>query len=348
MSITAIPSEVVKAQFFQKLAAASSDPAMKQKLAEAATDFTRLTIREEGLLRRVMPPESITVADCDKQLDTDKPVKIIEKEVMQPLSASVPFGTLPRNFYMRGDKYRVDFARLVTRNYVADQKQLETYGTDLRNSFKEKAILDMTLAEDVPWFNTVDTIVTPDAVPTSGSWATVLGNGSMQSPLTGKVQYYDFTHASRNPLASTAGFTRETFIESFKILSTMFTPAGSEDQVPIRLHTDRCIMNINTALELAKLDHDAFGGPAAQEQLKNGITETTWMGRKFIFTIKDDIILDGEMYMSAAPEFVGKFYELDAPTMFVDVRAYLVEFFIYSCIGASIGNPFSQAKVKFF
>ncbi len=342
---------LARAGMVQKLAQAKNDPEVKRKLAESSTDFTRITLREEGLLRRWHPPQPITVAECSPQLDTDRPVKIIEKEVLQPLSMSVPFGTLPRNFYMTGDKYRCDFARLVTRNYVADVKTLETHNKDLKTFYKENAILDMTLAEDIPWFDSVDLIVTPTAVPSSGSWASVVSAGTMKSPLTGKIQYYDFSHASRNPLGSAVGFTRESFVESFKILSTSFTPSGLggvDDCAPIRLHTERCLMNVNTALELVKLDHDAFGGPGAEDMLKSGMTETTWMGRKFIFTIKDDIVPDGIMYMSAAPEFVGKFYELEEPTMFVDVRAFMVEFFIYSCIGMAIGNPFSQAKVKFF
>jgi|GEM_PF-2664979 len=342
---------LARAGMVQKLAQAGTNPEVRMKLAEASTDFTRITIREEGLLRRWHPPQSITVAECDKQLDTDQPVKIVGKEVLQPLSMSVPFGSQPRNFYMRGDKYRVDFSRILTRNYVADVKTLETQDKDLKDFYKENAILDMTLAEDIPWFDTIDLLTTPTSVPTTGSWATVLGNGSMRSPVTGKVQYYDFTHESRNPLGSAVGFTRDSFVESFKILSTGFTPGGlngTDDHVPIRLHTERCLMNVNTALELVKLDHDAFGGPGAEDMLKSGITETTWMGRKFIFTIKDDIVKDGEMYMSSEPGSVGKFYELEEPTMFVDVRAFMVEFFIYSCIGMSIGNPFSQAKVKFF
>ena len=112
-----------------------------------------------------------TVADLDKQLDTDKPVKLVDKEVNQPLSATVPFGTLPRNFYMRSNRYRVDFARLVTRNFVADVRQLETYDYDIRNTFKENAIKDMCYAEDIPFWSTVDAIVTPASPATGGTWA---------------------------------------------------------------------------------------------------------------------------------------------------------------------------------
>lgn len=351
-----IPTAVINAQFFEKVASGSPDA--MHKLGEASTDYTRLTLREEGLCRKILPPQTITVADLDKQLDTDKPVKLVDKEVNQPLSATVPFGTLPRNFYMRGNRYRVDFARLVTRNYVADVRQLETYDYDIRNTFKENAIKDMCYAEDIPFFTTIDAILDPTAPLSSGTAWGSGGSAAMVSPMTGKVQKYDFRYASDNPLGATNGFTRENFVESFKILQTGFTPSGyhttsgrkgpKDDQVPIRLKTEICLMNINTALELAKFNHDELGGPGAEDKLKSGITEDTWMGRKFIFTSKDDLVLDGEMYMFAAPEFLGKLYELDAPTMFVDKHAFLLEFFVYSCVGSSIGNPFALGKVKFF
>jgi hypothetical protein len=332
--------------FFQK--SASQDPMERQKIASAITDITRLTLRDEGIVRKVLPPESITIADCHPQLDSDMPVKFVDKEVVQPLSATIPLGTLPRNYYMRGKRYRVDFARIATRSYNGDVRQLETYGRDMKEVFKENAIMDMSYIEDSPFMGTINDIVTPTSLPSSGAWSTAKAN--MVSPLTGKVQYYDYTHASRNPLGAATGFTRESFLESFKILQTGFTPNGfgNDDQVPIRLKTHTCLMNVNTAIEFAKLDHDAFGGPGAEDMLKSGVTETTWNGHKFIYTMKDDIVLDGEMYMFADPGYLGKFYELDAPTMFYEQRAFMIEFFIYAMIGMSIGNPFGAAKVKFF
>jgi hypothetical protein len=107
-------------------------------------------------------------------------------------------------------------------------------------------------------------------------------------------------------------------------------------------------MNVNTGLEFVKLGRDAIGGDLSEQMFKNGLTEGTFFGKKFIFTIKDDIIKDGYMYMFAGPQFLGKFYELEAPTMFVEKRAFLINFFAYSLVGASIGNPFGVAGAKFF
>lgn len=341
---TNIPAKLINDKFMEKIATGDLN-----KAAEVATDFTRLTLREEGLLRKVLPASTITSAELDKQLDTDEPVKIVDKEVSQPLSMSVGFATLPKNRIMKGDRYRVDFARILSPSYFQDVRRLEQYDYDIRNVFKENAIKDHMTAEDVPFFNTVDSIVTPSSASTSGTWASQTG-GSNVSPVTGKAQYYDFTVAHKNPLGLTSGFTREAIVESMKIMSKGFTPGSGTlgaEQTPIRLNPDLVVMNVNTGREYLKFQHTNIGD-LSTEMFKNGLATTTLLGQKHLFTMKDDIVKDGEAYFFAAPQFLGKFYELEQPTMFVDRRAFMVEFFIYSSIGASIGNPFGVAKVKFF
>jgi hypothetical protein len=336
-----IPTKLINDKFFEKVAAGELE-----KAAEVATDYTRVTLREEGLLRKVLPPQTITSADLDKQIDTDEPVKIIDKEVAQPLSVSVGFATLPKNRIMKGDRYRVDFARIVSPNYLQDIRRLEQYDYDIRNVFKENAVKDHMTAEDVTFFNQVDAIVTPTSVPSGETYTP----SSLVSPVTGKVQYFDFTNKARNPLSTNTGFTRDAVVEATKILRKGFTPGSDAlgaNETPIRLNVDLIVMNANTMAEYLKFQHTNIGD-LSTELFKNGIGETTLLGHKHLSTLKDDIIDDGVAYYFAAPQYLGKFYELEQPTMFIDRRAFMIEFFIYSCIGASIGNPFGVAKVKFF
>lgn len=329
---TNIPAKLINDKFMEKIASGDLN-----KAAEVATDFTRLTLREEGLLRKILPPQTITAAETDKQIDTEEPVKIVDKEVSQPLSMSVGFATLPKNRIMKGDRYRVDFARLLSPSYFQDIRRLEQYDYDIRNVFKENAVKDHMTAEDVPFFNTVDTIVG--------------ATGNTASTVTGKVQYYDFTSASLNPLGmATSTFDmRLAMVESLKILSKGYSYGGTlgANQTPIRLNTDMVVMNVNTGRDYLKLQHLNIGD-LSTELFKNGLSVTNLLGHKHLFTMKDDIVKDGEVYFFAAPQFLGKFYELEQPTMFVDRRAFMIEFFIYSSIGASIGNPFGVAKAKLF
>lgn len=328
-----VPASVLSTQFFNKIAAGQ-----QKEAADAATDYTRLTLREEGLARKILPPQSITEADLDVQLDTDKPVKIVEKEVSQPLSVTVPFGTLPTNTYMNMDKYRVDFARIVTENYVKDIQEVKTWKADIRNIFKDNAIKDMMTAEDVPFFNMIDKCVSSTADP-----ANMVGN--QPSALTGKVQYYDFSGAGTNPLGVT-GFSRDTCVEALKVLSKGYGNASIA--TPIRLLPELIVMNVNTGLEYMKFTRDEAGGDLSEKMFKEGLTETTLLGKKHIFTLKDDIVPDGVAYYFAAPQFLGRSYLLEDSTMFLEQRAYMLEFFLYECIGQSIGNPYACSRVKFF
>lgn len=331
-----IPPSVLTQNFLSKVA--TRDPELVKEAADAATDYVRLTLREEGLARKIIPPQSITEAECDKQLDTDMPVKIIEKEVEQPLAVGVPFGTLPSNQEINMKKCRVDFARIMTRNFVKDIAQVKTWDADIRNIWKDNAIKDMLTKEDVTLFTMLNKIVSSTADP-----ANMVGNAA--SALTGKVQYYDFSAADKNPLGVT-GFNRDTAVESLKILQKGYGDASVA--TPIRLKTDLVVMNANTGLEYVKFTREEAGGDASGDMFKNGLTEGTFFGKKHLFTLKDDIIPDGVAWYFAAPQFIGKFFELESPTMFMEMRAFMLEFFVYACQGMTIGNPYSVAKVKFF
>jgi RNA polymerase sigma factor (sigma-70 family) len=202
-------SQTLNRAFMAKLAAGDKQGAM-----DAATEFTRLTLREEGLLRKILPPKSISYSDLDKQLDTDKPVKILDKEVGQPPSMSAPFGTLPVNQYISGARYKVNFARLLSRNYTKDIAELNQYDYDIRDLFKDNAIKDHMTAEDIPAFQLFDKIIQSD--PDND---TAVGNSA--SAMTGKVQYHDYTASNLNPRGYT-GFSRDSVVDSFTIMTNAY------------------------------------------------------------------------------------------------------------------------------
>ena len=336
-------ASVLSTQFFSKLASGH-----QKEAAEAATDYTRLTLRDEGILRKILPAESITESQLDNQLGTDQPVKIVEKEIQTPLGSSVPFSSLPSNVEMSWSKYPVNFARILTKNFIKDVQLLKGFNADIRNIFKDNAIQDMSTSEDVPFMALVNNIVKSVS---GGGLTSAFGDdqrGNVKSSLTGKVQYYDWTLATGNPLGLTSGFTRDALVESKKILTKSHSLVNAGTATPIRLKPDLVLMNANTYSEYEKFTRDNMGGDKSQELFEKGAKDGTMNGLKHVTTLKDDIILDGEAYYFAAPQFLGKFYELESPTMFMELRAYMLEFFCYSCIGASIGNPYGVAKVKFF
>jgi len=336
-----IPAKLINDKFLGLVHSGEMD-----KAAAVATDFTRLTIREEALVPKILPITPITAADCHKQLDTDEPTLIVEKEVSNPLSVGVGYGTLPKNHIMKGSKYRIDIARVMSPQYVQDIVRLEGYDHDVRNMFKENAIKDHMTEYDRNFFAAVNAICVQ-----KGTGAT--DAIKRQSPITGKVQYNDFSTAdiTKNDFGNAPGFSIENLVDAQKVLRTGFTSGGGvmgQEETPIRLPLEMIVMNANTASEYMKLPHTMIGD-FSTELFKGGIDViTNIMGVKHLITLKDDIVKDGDAYYFSSPEYIGKFVELEAPTMFVDKRAFMIEFFLYSSIGCTIGNAFSVAKAKFF
>jgi hypothetical protein len=81
--------------------------------AEAAvTDFIRMRMSEEGFTRQIIPPLKITDDDLAKQVDTDKPVVICEKDSVAPHS---PFPIAPIKRHIGKVTITVSFKKIEKR-----------------------------------------------------------------------------------------------------------------------------------------------------------------------------------------------------------------------------------------
>jgi hypothetical protein len=287
-------------------------PGMQKQAIDAVNDFTRTKMREDGFYRRIMPPLTITNDELDRQVDTDKPVKVVDKEPDSPAAVSLPFATLPINFYIRGPRYRVMFDRIVSPRAVKDVDELRTYVIDIRQVLSDNMIKDMLAEEDSKFINAMDAAV---------------GTVDVANPLSQVVQ---------NATIS-GGITRETIVDALKVMP----------QTPSRFEVETCLVNNITIKELLKFGRDEMGGDFSQEIIKNGWAETNFLNCRWIVTIKQNLVKNDEMYMFASPKFIGKNYELEPTTMYIRREAFMLEYFAYQTAGGSFGHTNGLAKVKF-
>ena len=290
-----------------------STPGMEKQAIDAVNDFTRTKMREDGFYRRILPPLKIANDELDRQVDTDKPVKIIDKEPDSPAAISIPFGTLPTNVYIRGARYRVMFDRIVTPRFVKDVDELRTWVMDIRQVLSDNSIKDMLAEEDSKFISACNAVmIGPDvAVPYNGNvvqWKTLDG-----------------------------GITRETLQEARKIM-----PRG-----PSHLEAHTALINNVTIKEIEKFPFNEMGGDFSQDVLKNGWAETTFANMTWIITIKRDLVPDDSMFMFSDPKFMGKSFLLEDTTMYIRREAYMLEFFAYQTMGGSIGHAGGIARADF-
>jgi hypothetical protein len=289
-----------------------SSPEMVKQAADTVSEFTRVKMREDGFWRKILPPLAISNDELDRQVDTDKPVRIVDKEPNSPAAASIPFGTLPFNEYILGPRYRVMFDRIVTPRFTKDVDELRTYDMDIRQVLSDNAIKDMLAEEDGKAIAAVNSLL--------------LGQDVI-IPLTGVAQWRKIT----------GGITRETFADALKTLP----------RTPMHLEASTVLINSITIKDVYKWGRDEIGGDLSEEILQNGFAERNLMGVRILITIKSDLVEENSIYMFADPMKLGKFFTLEDTTMYIDRKAYMLEFFAYETLGSAIGNIAAIGRVDF-
>jgi hypothetical protein len=303
-----VTAKEINGAFYDKLTSG-----MEKEAADVVTDYVRMKMREEGFSRKIIPPVQITDEDLDPAVDTDKPVKICEKEAESPAAYTVPYGTLPQNRYIRGRRFRIMFQRVMSPRFVKDVNELRTYDQDIRQILSDNALKDMQAEEDGKFIATVESILGGEA-------------GEIVAD-TGVEQWREIS----------GGITRETFNDSLRILP----------QTPSHFTANLILMNNVTILEFQKWGRDEMGGDFAEQVAMNGWGEGELFGKKFVVTIKRNLVPDNRNYQFVKPSRLGKFFLLEDTTMYVDTKAFLVEFFAYSSYGAAIANPAGVAIADF-
>jgi len=288
-------------------------PGLQKQAADAVNDYTRTKMREDGFLRKIMPPIPITNDELDRRIDTDEPWKIIDKESNNPAAISVPFVTLPIDTYIRGSRYAVAFSRILSPRFAKDVDQLRTYHMDIRQVLSDNAIKDMLAEEDSKFIAAVN--------------AAMLG-ANTPVPYNGNVVQWE---------TISGGITRETWPESLKIM-----PRG-----PSSLEAHTVLINSVTIKEVMKWGRDEIGGDWAMDIAKQGWAATEFMGNQMIITIKRGIVPDNTIFMFADPKFIGKHFMLEDTVMYIKKEHFMIEFFAYQTSGASIGHTGGLARADF-
>lgn len=280
--------------------------------ADAATDYTRVRMREEGILRRMMDLETLTVADLDKQVEDSGWAKIYEMEPDSPGAVTTSFVEFAPALWLRARRYVHQMQRMQTRRYQCDVAMLKTWDADVRQIVSDNSIKDMLALEDEVYINLIE--------------QALVGPGSNVA-WSGQPQWVEYE----------GGIDRDTAAEATKIMGK--TEASVEPS--------KGLMNNTTWREFMKWHRDEMGGDMAQDIIKNGFHEAHWLDLDWTTTIKRSIVPDDRWYMFGPQEFLGHFTAMDDTTMFVKTEAWMLEFFAYQIIGLSFAHSAALAIADF-
>lgn len=177
---------------------------------EEGSAFIRSELRQESFHREIMVPILLADDELDRDLNTDQPRKIVEKEP-DSFATFVPFyGTGPRTIF-KGYRYEVRFGKIESQRFRKSKFELMTYQNDIRKILSDNSVKDMAKQEDVKFITTVDDVLTaaPAQVVPAAAWnsaAFVLGFQNLASrkrPL-GKMLMTDVCYYEALNLPATA------------------------------------------------------------------------------------------------------------------------------------------------
>ncbi len=303
-------SRVTSEQFWEKIS--SDSPAIVKNAQDAVNEFIRMKMREDGFWRKILPPINLSNEDLDRQVDTDKPTIVLDKEPNSPAAISVPYATQPMARYIKAPRYRVMFDRILTPKFMKDVGELRTYDMDIRQILSDNAVKDMLAEEDGKAIATVNTLL--------GAVDTAVAE-------TGVAQYQTLT----------GGVSRDTVNDALKILPG----------TPSHLETATVLVNNITIKDVQKWGYDEVGGELSEEILRQGFAERNLLNARWIVTIKTRLVPDNQMYFFAEPKFMGKFFVLEDTTMHVKREAFMLEFYAYESVGSAIANVAAIARALF-
>jgi hypothetical protein len=293
------------------------DAGLEKTAAGGVNEYLRLRAREDGFTRRIQPPVPVTPADLDRQVDTVKPVIVKDMEPNTPGGYSVPFGSVPMNYYLDAPRYRVMFDRIMSYRFTADVANLLTYDLDIRQIFNDLMLKDILAEEDRKYIAVADASV-----------------GALNDKTPGNTRY--------GRLGAT-GYGEVGLMSRASLAFAMKAVPSTN----YHLNPAKALVNNLTIWDVVALGRDEIGGDLSEEMFVNGFAERKIMGLDWLITIKTDLVQDDQMYQFAAPKFLGDFYVLEDVTVSVKHENYMFEMFAYEMIGATLKNEGAVAKASF-
>lgn len=310
-----------------------SEDGHNKEASSAASNMIRRRIREDGFARNILPSKTVSNDQLDRVPDHDRPVIIEDMEPGSKGAKSIPFGDSADTSLYYGNKFVCSFNVITTPEFTKDINELRTYRMDLRKVITDNALRDMQTEEDYQFINTVDEIVKPavgfgaggagQVNPAAGAYATAASAATTQNQ-------YGVINAAGNH------FSREEYVHVLNML---------EDQ---SLNNGVVLMNRKTAKSFLTFNRSEIGGDLSQTLFTDGLTglqEAKIFGVKHLFTIKRDIVPDNTIYLFAEPDYLGRFYTLQDPTMYVEKKKDILRFSARETLSVTFANLVGVGRI---
>jgi len=311
----------------------------KSKLAELGGSWIRDRLREVAYSRHILPPEQVTRADCQRSVNHDTLVKIVDVEP-QSRAVAITFRDQPAARFIRGPKAEIPFFTISSEKFEKTEQELLAYEMPITKIIEDNSVKDIQEIEDREFTRHIESgiqaLQTELNVTVGVAYNATNIRAGNASAKTASVVKGELALAADGVDFTVRPIQRPDFVNLFKLLD------GN------RLRSERLLITEVDHDDVLQWTVEDFGDKIQSETVVDGYKYNTLMGRKVIRTVKTDILRSGNIYIFTAPQFFGKFYILNNTKFYIDKIANVITWQSWEDIGMGIVNIASCRKLELY
>lgn len=336
-------AEMVNSLFVEKLGTEEG----RSKLAAYGGGVIRDHLREVSFARKILPPQPITPAECQVSTEHDGLVKI---EELEPESRAmvVDFRGQARARYIRAPRVAVSFFTIESEHFEKTEQELLAYKMPITKMIEEQSANNLQEIEDRQFLLYAEAGIQQlqkdsneksfgahSGFSASAVNAAAVANGPDQNASVMKGQ---LALAATQDDFVVRPVNRPDFINFFKMMS------GPNR----RLRLELVLLTEADYDDVLQWTIEDMGDRIQSETVVEGYKYNTLLGRRFVRTIKTDILRRGNIYGFTVPEFLGVFYVLNNTKFYVDKIGNKITFWCWEDIGMAFLNLNSLVKMELY
>lgn len=326
-----VPARVLNEMFATKLGSSEG----KEKIAEYGGSYVRDRLREVSFARKILPPEQVTRADCQRSVNHDTLVKIVDVEP-RSRAMSITFRGQPTARFIRGPKAEIAFFTIASEVFQKTEQELLAYEMPITKIIEENSVKDIQEIEDREFTTHIESAAQALQVEANSGVSTALHRATIGTCVEFSIRKGELARTAAASDTVVRPVQRPDFINLFKMLD------GN------RLRAERLLMTEVDWDDVLQWTVEDFGDRIQSETVVDGYKYNTLLGRAYIRTIKTDILRPGNIYAFTKPEFFGKFYVLNNTKFYIDKIANLITFQAWEDIGMGLVNIAAVRKLELY
>jgi hypothetical protein len=311
----------------------------KEKIAEYGGNYIRDRLREVSFARKILPPEPVTRADCQRSVKHDTLVKIVDVEPKSRAMA-VSFRGQPSANFVRAPRAEIPFFTISSEKFEKVEQELLAYEMPITKVIEDNSVKDIQEIEDREFLIHIEAAVQALQAEANGlAAAPELSATTLQGatpPVEFSVRKGELARAAAVDGSVSLPLQRPDVVNLYKLLDG---------------HRLRAEMTLLTEVDwddILQWTVEDFGNRLQSETTTDGYKYNTLLGRAYTRTIKTDLLRPGNLYTFTKPEFFGKFYVLNNTKFYIDKIANLITWQSWEDIALGIINIASVRKMELY